>query len=126
MIIADTDVLIDFLSDRGPGADKVAAALDEGSLATTVITRFELLAGARDLRRERTILELLDMVPAFNLDPPASDQAARIRRTLEQQGNSIGMADSLIAGIVLYNAGSLLTRNRRHFERVEGLLLEAL
>jgi len=33
------------------------------------------------------------------------------------------MTDSLIAGIVLHSGGRLLTRNVRHFERVEGLTL---
>jgi predicted nucleic acid-binding protein len=36
------------------------------------------------------------------------------------------MADSLIAGIVLAARGILLTRNRRHFERVPGLSLGRL
>ena len=38
----------------------------------------------------------------------------RIRRTLERDGVGIGMADSLIAGIVAIHHGILLTRNRRH------------
>jgi tRNA(fMet)-specific endonuclease VapC len=46
-----------------------------------------------------------------------------VRRALELRGEPIGMADSLIAGIVLQHGGTLLTRNRRHFERVEGLRL---
>jgi len=46
-----------------------------------------------------------------------------VRRDLEGAGVSIGMADSLIAGIVLEHGGRLLTRNQRHFERVEGLPL---
>jgi predicted nucleic acid-binding protein len=33
------------------------------------------------------------------------------------------MGDSLIAGIVLARGGSLLTRNKRHFERVLELRL---
>jgi predicted nucleic acid-binding protein len=36
------------------------------------------------------------------------------------------MADSLIAGIVLVHDGILLTRNRRHFERIAGLTLGSL
>jgi predicted nucleic acid-binding protein len=36
------------------------------------------------------------------------------------------MADSLIAGIALARGGSLLTRSRRHFERVGGLRLADL
>lgn len=123
MIVADTDVLIDFLSDQDPIAEKVASALQAGSLATTAVTRFELLVGARGLRRERTILELLGSITVLPLDTPAADRAARLHRSLEQQGQAIGMADSLIAGIVLHHAGILLTRNRRHFGRVEGLIL---
>jgi predicted nucleic acid-binding protein len=42
---------------------------------------------------------------------------------LERDGVGIGMGDSLIAGIVLVHDGILLTRNRRHFERVPGLTL---
>lgn len=33
------------------------------------------------------------------------------------------MADSLIAGIVIGNGGTLLTQKRRHFERVPGMSL---
>jgi hypothetical protein len=43
--------------------------------------------------------------------------AARVAPTLPLQ------ADSLIAGIVLAHNGILLTRNRRHFQRVTGLQL---
>jgi predicted nucleic acid-binding protein len=35
-------------------------------------------------------------------------------------GVGIGMGDILIAGIVLAQGGTLLTRNRRHFERIPG------
>ena len=62
-------------------------------------------------------------MPALPLDERAADAAAEIRRTLERSGHPIGMADGLIAGIVVSNEGALLTRNRQHFERVPGLRL---
>ena len=46
MMVADSDVLIDFLEGRAPAANRIALELDRGQLRTTVITRFELLAGA--------------------------------------------------------------------------------
>ena len=46
-----------------------------------------------------------------------------MRRTLQDRGEEIGMGDSLVAGIVLAKKATLLTRNRRHFERGEGLQL---
>ena len=126
MIVADTDVLIDFLAGRNPGADRVAVELDRGLLRTTAVTRFELLAGARNKSEESTIRELLAGVPTLALDQQAADHAAQIQRALQAAGEPIGMADSLIAGIVLSRDATLLTRNRRHFERVSGLRLAEL
>ena len=126
MIVADTDVLIDYLAGQNPGAERVAADLERRWLRTTAINRFELLSGVRNRRQEATIRVLLDAVPTLPLDQQAADKAAQVRRALEKTGESIGMGDSLIAGIVLVNGGMLLTRNLRHFERVEGLELSPL
>ena len=38
-MIADTDVLIDFLTDREPAAERVAGLLAAGALATTSVSR---------------------------------------------------------------------------------------
>jgi predicted nucleic acid-binding protein len=46
------------------------------------------------------------------------DPAAAARRQLERTGTPIGMADSLVAGIVLARNGALYTRSERHFGRV--------
>lgn len=126
MIVADTDVLIDFLGGHNPAADRVARELDRGQLTTTAVNRFELLAGVRSDRQDRLIRDLLAALFTLPLDEKAADEAARVRRTLEAGGTSIGMGDSLIAGIVLAHDGVLLTRNRRHFDRVAGLALSVL
>ena len=126
MIFADTDVLIDYLAGRDPGASRIARELASAELCTTAITRFELLSGARDPSQESAILQLLDAIPALPLDDAGADRAAAVRRALEAGGNTIGMGDSLIAGIVLSHRGVLLSSNRRHFERVEGLVLGRL
>ena len=123
MMVADTDVLIDFLEGRSPAAERIALELDRGQLRTTVITRFELLAGAKTPRQLKLVGELLAALPSLPLDEPGADAAAEIRRLLERDGTGIGMAESLIARIVVVHQGVLLTRNRRHFERVPGLPL---
>lgn len=123
MIIADTDVLIDFLRGRDPMADRIALELTSRSFVTTVITEFELRSGIRN-RREATAVEtLLNALDVFSLDPPAARRASEVRRELESKGQTIGMADSLIAGICLERNGVLLTRNVQHFSRIDGLSL---
>lgn len=125
MIVADTDVLIDFLTGHEPVATRIARELEGGRLATTAVSRFELRAGVRNPKQERAVRQLLDALVTLDLDARAADRAADVRRSLEKAGAPIGMADSLIAGIVLQAGGRLLTRNRRHFERVAGLALAA-
>ena len=122
MTIADTDVLIDYLAGKGE-ADAVEGLLRRGTLRTTVITRFELLSGARNAKQLGRLVQLLEAIPSLELDDAAADSASEIRRFLEGSGNAIGMADTLIAGIVTSNGGTLLTRNRRRFERVPGISL---
>ncbi|MCI0546731.1 MAG: type II toxin-antitoxin system VapC family toxin [Candidatus Rokubacteria bacterium] len=126
MMVADTDVLIDFLEGIEPAARRVALELEHHGLATTAVSRFELRAGARTDRQRRLVAELLAALPCLPLDDAGADQAAEVRRALTTRGVDIGMGDSLIAGIVLAHRGVLLTRNRRHFERVPDLSLGTL
>ena len=124
ILVVDTDVLIDFLAGIEPSASRIVKGLESGTLHTTVINRFELLSGAKKSQHKELTEKLLEALTTISLDPNAADKAAEIRITLEAAGKTIGMGDSLIAGIVLSQKGILLTRNRRHFERVEGLKLE--
>jgi len=123
MIIADTDVIIDYLEGHGSGAEAVSQALRRDQLQTTAVNYFELVSGARRRREQGAILALLESIPVLPLDVDSAWRAAQVRRQLERSGIGIGMGDSLIAGIVLASGGSLLTRNKRHFERVPELSL---
>ncbi|MCB1034682.1 MAG: type II toxin-antitoxin system VapC family toxin [Acidobacteria bacterium] len=126
MIVADTDVLIDFQRGRDPGAAAVLAALDTGRLATTTITAFELESGAASEKQLGRLQDLLSALVVLPLDRAAAREAARLHRSLKDQGLALATADTLIAGLCLHHRASLLTRNRKHFERVPGLTLAEL
>jgi len=125
MIVADTDVLIDFLRGREPAA-RVSAAIAAGALATTAITAFELRSGARTAKETTATEGLLAGLSVLPFDARASEAAAACRRELEAEGRTIGMADYLIAGTCISRAAVLLTRNRRHFDRIRQLVVEGL
>lgn len=119
--IADTDVLIDFLRNRD--AERIEFEIKTGRLATTAITAFELHVGAKSATEKATVQTLLQALTIIPLDAPSADKAGEVFRTLESKGITIGMADSLIAGICLNREAMLITRNKKHFSRVPGLKL---
>ena len=94
MIVADTDVLIDFLEGRAPAANRIALELDRGQLRTTVITRFELLAGAktaRQLKRDRDLAHQMaegeGYVP-MDIVHPAENQAVATAQAADAPGDA--------------------------------------
>jgi predicted nucleic acid-binding protein len=121
MMIADSDVLIDFLRDRSPWAGRIKLEINTGHLATTAINSFELLSGAKSAADQDKVSHLLAALTVLGVTSDASERAAEVRRTLESQGQGIGLADYLIAGVCLTNDGVLLTRNQEHFGRVADL-----
>lgn len=96
-----------------------------GDLRLTVITLFELLRGDDWQRRADRIERLFTSAP-MPLDALSARSAGALELELRSRGHSIGVADSLQAGICLSRGLPLATRNRRHFERVPGLELAVL
>lgn len=123
MIVADSDVLIDFLRGQGEGARRVALELESRSFATTAITSFELRSGAHSPRQRNAVNTLLEAMTILPFGAEEARIAAGIRRELESQGQSIGMADTMIAAVCIANQGVLLTRNLKPFERIGALEL---
>jgi tRNA(fMet)-specific endonuclease VapC len=121
-MVADTDVLIDFLRGREPWAARIDLELG-ANLATTSVSAFELWSGVKGRREKEALDAVLGATRILPLGPREAREAAAVRRELEAKGLSIGMADSLIAGICRAHECTLLTGNRKHFERVPGLRL---
>jgi len=91
------------------------------------VTRTELVFGAerhptRSVEIRSIVDELLRRLDVLTWD--ASDAYASIRTRLERRGEQIGNMDMLIAAHAMSIGATLVTNNRRHFERVEGLVIE--
>lgn len=108
-LLIDSDVLIDHLR----GARRLVV---EHDMYYSVIGRCELFAGPE--HQEDAVRDLLAPLREIALDAPTAEAAGRIRRE-----TGLPTPDALIAATAIVNGLSLLTRNRRHFERVPGLRL---
>jgi tRNA(fMet)-specific endonuclease VapC len=124
-VVADTDLLIDFLRGRGPGAQVVRTLIEENRLRLTAVTGFELRAGADFLDRRDGIMRMFRS-RTLPLDLRSSPRAGEVAAALRRRGSPIGFVDCLQAGICLRHNLPLATRNRNHFSRVDGLILADL
>jgi predicted nucleic acid-binding protein len=111
-ILLDTDVLIDHLRGRR------RLNLRAPDQAISVVTRCELFA-ARNVD-EPALRRTLSVLEEIAVDRTIAESAGRVRRTA-----GIPVPDALIAATVLEHEMAVMTRNRRHFELVPGLTLEA-
>ncbi|MBI3209700.1 MAG: type II toxin-antitoxin system VapC family toxin [Candidatus Solibacter usitatus] len=125
-VLADSDILIDGLSGREDAVCRLKSEREKGLLRTSWINRVEVLVGASTLSQQRIIEEFLDRIPILEFNFSAARHAARTRRELLRDGKGMALPDCLIAGIALAHGAELLTRNLRHFQRVDGLRLTTL
>lgn len=121
-VVVDSDLLIDFLRGKGPGVEVTEALLTQRRLRVTAITAFELRVGTDFLARQPDILRLLHN-RTIPLDMISALRAGEVAAELSRQGQGIGFADCLQAGVCLRHGLRLATRNRRHFGRVRDLEL---
>ncbi len=123
IVCIDTDIIIDHLRGRNPGADLYAQIVMQKVPHTTYITKFELFCGAKIQKEEHIINECLLGVKLLSFDDKSSYEAAKIYRDLKNKGQLIGIRDILIAGISIANSIPLATKNVREFERIKELVL---
>ena len=120
----DTDWVIDYLHKAEPTVGRIEELFMNG-VGMSVVSLAELYDGLakstnRDADEEalQLFMEAVDVVP---LDDAACRVFGDERARLRQAGNLIGDMDILIGATAISNGLTLLTNNRRHFERLQGL-----
>lgn len=113
MILVDTSAWVEY--DRGTGSlvDERLAALiaADRPLMITEPVLMEVLAGARDDRRERQLRDLLSRAGLLRFDATCDfDGAVRIYRRCRQAGvTPRGMVDCMVAAVALRRSATLLS-----------------
>ena len=112
MILVDTSAWVEFDRATGSSVDARLTALiaDSDEVAVTEPVIMEVLAGARNDRREGDLRRLMQRFELLRFDPTIDfDAAARIYRTCRRVGiTPRGMVDCLIASVALRHRAILL------------------
>lgn len=119
-LLIDTDVMIDYLSDR-PEAVSYLENLTE-PLLISAVTIAELYAGVRD-GQERTALD--SFIQAFEIVAVEEEIAVRgglYRRDYSKSYNT-GLADALIAATAEVRNAKLVTLNKKHFPMLADVIV---
>ena len=122
--LVDSDWAIDYMHQREPIASRLGELVHSG-LGLSIVSLAELYEGEfssmNPEREARLLREFLHGVEVIPLDDVTCRIFARERSRLRASGTLIGDMDTLIGATALRYDLTLLTNNRRHFERLEGL-----
>ncbi len=119
----DTSAIIDL----GRGDKRAAGAAENAELRgetlfVSAISVFELSAGSPpgiDEKRRR----LLEPMRTLPFSQEHAETAGRIYKQLRKNGSDIGAFDAMIAAAAICENEPLITSNKKHFSRVDGLSL---
>jgi predicted nucleic acid-binding protein len=117
--LLDTNIIIDVLN----GKHNRAALLDDliaqgGLLASCPITVSEIYAGIRPKEVARTE-HLLARLEYYDISKSTAKRAGLLKRDYSKRGQSLTLADTLIAAVCLENDLVLITENQKHFPMPE-------
>jgi tRNA(fMet)-specific endonuclease VapC len=130
VVCFDTSFLVDLVRRRPQAEEKLRQYLENGDpLTTTPINAAELFEGALSTKTRRGDYErvdgLLRHLELLEFSFAVCEKYGRLVNDLRARGNPIGDLDALIASTAITHRQILLTRNKAHFEKVPGLVVES-
>jgi predicted nucleic acid-binding protein len=118
--LLDSDILIDISRSKPSAIDYVDTLPDPWMISQ--VTALELLVGARDKRELAYLHAFLSSYPIVGLSEAVGKRAYRLLMDYTKS-HGLHVFDSLIAATALEQGLTLVTKNRRHFSMIEGLIL---
>ncbi len=126
-LVLDTNVIIGILRGKEPDRYILPRFESTSNIATTIINVYELYYGAfkskdpsKNLAASKGFLSTIDVL---ELDDRSAERSGETMAKLESKGNMIDPRDLFSGCIALENGYAILTRNRKHFERIPDLVV---
>lgn len=123
--LLDTNIISFYLKGDERLKEKVLNNIE--SIAISIISYYEIVSGLQSINAAKRINEFdkfCALIDIFNLDKQSILASCKIYSTLKKSGKLIDDIDILIAGVAKSNDFIVVTDNKQHFERIEGLTVE--
>lgn len=122
-LLLDTNIIIDYLRGYRPARTFLEKLSGTGGLMISVVTSMELYAGKSmdDPIVQTKVDDLLAHFTIIPLTPMLAGRAGELLRHHRTRG--LSPLEAIIAVTALDSGASLITRNIKHYQAVEGLLV---
>ncbi|MGR3173293.1 MAG: type II toxin-antitoxin system VapC family toxin [Candidatus Scalindua sp.] len=126
MILLDTNVVIAYLNGNKAVSERIRAEIDKIAISTLVAA--ELDYGAKASRNAKknlgNLYRFLDIVQVIPFDLECAKNFGTIKSKLRSIGKPTGEVDALIAATAMAHKAALVSANKKHYEKIDGLKIE--
>lgn len=123
MIVLDTSILIDYYRKSDKANSSWVALVRQGyKFAISTITKYEIYTGAT---QSQLVFwdDVLSSITVIPFDESCVDVAVSINAALKRKRKQIDLADLFIAATAMSRRMSFATLNKKHFDRIDELML---
>lgn len=124
MVVFDTSILVDASRKKTAALKLIDSYSEREQIATTVVSKYEVLRGTLE-KDAAFVADLLKQFVIYDFEDAAMLEAIKAYKKLAEEGKKINELDVLIAGIVIANNETLITKDKDflNFENTKIIVL---
>lgn len=120
-MVIDTGIFIEHLRIKDKTASTLYKLADNSDLFISAVSLYELYMGATTIEKEADVQNITSDLSILPFTDAVAQKAAEIYHQLRRSSQVIEFRDIFIAATALVNELPIVTLNKKHFKRVDGL-----
>lgn len=122
-MVVDTSIIIQHIRTKDKFSTIFYRYINQNEVFISLVTLYELHIGATTIGKEDNIQTLLQGINILPFTDLIALKAAKIYRQLKTKNQLIEFRDIFIAATCITQKLPIVTLNKKHFERIEGLAI---
>ncbi len=122
-ILIDTSVIIDYLRKQNKEKTLFWEIINQSECFISTVTLFELYSGTKNEEHIKALDTVLSYHKVLEFDTKQAKVASNIFQSLKAKNKLIEFRDIFIASCAIASNIPLATLNKKHFKRIDNLIL---